>query len=236
MADGVRFGSLADVDEVRSRFVVCGQGPSWADVDVDLLERIRTEESVAVVAVNNAVDHVLGADYWFTLDPSRENLAHMESPREGVRYVAAVPDDFGTPRARHPWQRPPVPDHVLYLHRIVNDEPAEGPFRERVWSQIVGGMSEDPRRIHTGNSGFGAFQLAWLLGAERVVLLGIDGRGRERWDGSSNFYLDHLPELFRGALPQLLRDGVRVANGSPESAVDCFPRLSPGDSLAWLVR
>ncbi|MFP3947089.1 MAG: hypothetical protein ACLFWG_00030 [Longimicrobiales bacterium] len=232
----MRFGSLREIEETRPWWVVCGQGPSWANVDVGLVDRVRRDHPVAVIAVNGAVEHVPAADYWFTLDPSRENLDLMRDPVDGVRYVAAVPDEFGTPEARHRWQRPPVPEHVLYLRRVVAEEPTEGPFEERVWAQIVGGMSEDPRAIHTGNSGFGALQLACLLGAERVTLLGIDGHGRERWDGSPNFYLGHLPHLFRGALPQLQERGVLVANGSPESFVDCFPRLRPRDALAWLVR
>jgi hypothetical protein len=46
--------------------------------------------------------------------------------------------------------------------------------------------------------------------------------------------MDHLPDLFSSAIPQLLRRGTEVVNGSLQSAVTCFPRTMPAAALAWL--
>lgn len=223
----------------HERVVVCGQGPSWADVDTEQLRKTIASGAVPIFvngAVDSAgplIDYRLPEDqpaYWFTLDPSLENLARMASPFTRISYLAAVPEDYE--------QRFPIHQHVSYLRRVVreNPDPGSAPFAERVLSQIVGGLSEDPGAVHTGNSGFGALGLAYLMRARRVVLLGIDGRGHRRWDGTENQSLDHLPDLFAGAVEQLKARGVEVVNGCPTSAVTCFPKMSAEEALAWVMR
>ena len=206
--------------------VICGQGPSWKMVHHPDIKRAK-EEGARVIAVNGAVDEIPDlADYFFTLDHSTENLRRIADPYPGVTYVQAVPEDYTGP----------APEHVVHLRRIsVAGEPDGRPFRDRVWEQIPGGLSEARTCIHTGNSGFGALNLAVHMGARRVVLLGVDGHGRERWDGSENGYLGHLPRLFRTAVPQLEWRGVEVVNGSPLTQVGCFPIKSPEDALHWLT-
>lgn len=216
------------VDEWWDRVVICGQGPSWLDVEWSQVWE-ASNRGAAVIAVNGAIDQLHSkATHWFTLDHSLENQERMANPVVGPTYYAAVPDDFEERFQTWP--------HVRYLRRVVRHEPKDGrPFEERVKEQIVGGLAEDPGEIYTGNSGFGALGLAYHMGPSRVLLLGIDGAGLQRWDGSANRSLDHLPELFAGAVPQLEEAGVQVMNGSPGSAVECFPRLDSLDGLRWLV-
>lgn len=219
------------VEESYARVVICGQGPSWASVREEDLVAAR-DAGAAIVAVNGALRSFGGRPFthWFTLDASAANLALMRRQLPGVRYYAAIPDTWRKRRG------PPryIPPGVIALHRRVREEPLLGTFEERVRRQIVGGLSEDPTAIHTGNSAFGALGLAYLMAPRRVVLLGVDAHGAHRWDGSDNGDLGHVPDLFAGAVPQLADAGVEVRNGSPGSAVKCWPVTDAASALAWI--
>ena len=105
-------------------------------------------------------------------------------------------------------------------------------------------FSDDPTALATGrggdgyahynSSGYQAINLAVLLGAKRILLLGYDLRVA---DGKHHFFGDH-PRAFgqadhyasmRGAfikLPQALAArGVEVINCTPGRALDYFPKL-----------
>jgi len=97
------------------------------------------------------------------------------------------------------------------------------------------GLSEDPTKIHTGNSAYGALGLAYHLGFEKLVFIGLDAGG-DHCDGTQQIMKDvafaHLNELFTSALPQV--EG-RVVNASPNSTVDCFPRMTHEEAIKWLM-
>lgn len=97
------------------------------------------------------------------------------------------------------------------------------------------GFSFDPGLIHYGNnSGFQAINLALLLGATYVVLVGYN---MQCVDNRVHFFGDHPKPLFnkrdleewvpllRTAAEQL-PDGVTIINATPDSAIDCFPQMS----------
>jgi len=101
------------------------------------------------------------------------------------------------------------------------------------------GISLDPSLIHFGkNSGFQALNLAVLLGATRVLLLGFDM-------GGTHFFGAHPPGLrntppehfaifiraFAEAAEALRRAGVDVINCTPGSALDCFERQTLNQAL-----
>lgn len=87
-----------------------------------------------------------------------------------------------------------------------------------------------------GNSGFQAINLAYLLGARDIVLLGFD-MGHDKSD-KSHFFGDHPPSLykaspyrdwikhFNAAAPEIAAAGVRIVNASRRTALDCFPRCT----------
>lgn len=105
--------------------------------------------------------------------------------------------------------------------------------------------------IHHGHgSGFSLLNLAYLMGAERIVLLGYDmkyapdydGRTKEIGSAPRHYFgeypeaLQHWPsvqvkagvhvelvELYRSVARQGL---VEILNASPDSAIDCFPKVS----------
>lgn len=110
------------------------------------------------------------------------------------------------------------------------------------------GLSTDPEVIHHGHgSGFSQVNLAFLMGAARIVLLGYDLKyapdynGRARIVGSSprHYFGEYPPELQHwpssrvkeGVHVELLdyyqsvadQGAVEVINCTPDSALRCFP-------------
>ena len=216
------------------RVVVLACGPSVRGLDLAALAR-ATWAGVQVIAVNRAIGWLPatcdGMVSWFTLDPDAAMRMIMGRPVPGVRYYAAVPDDYGQPDARLVRHRAPAEHAITYLRRLTDD----GPWQCRY------GLSDDGQAIHTGNSAWGGLGVAWHKvrtgGAARIALFGLDGTAEPYayGQGRPRRSLDHLPDLFASALPQLHERGVQVINGSPESRVTCFGRCSPGAAFAWLV-
>lgn len=104
-------------------------------------------------------------------------------------------------------------------------------------------LSEDPARIHFGgNSGFQLFNLAFLRGAARILLLGYDYTYGTA--GEAHFFGDHPAplrnppedmsawvEAYENSESVVRRAGVSVINCSPTSTIPCFPKLSLFDVL-----
>ena len=101
-------------------------------------------------------------------------------------------------------------------------------------------LSFDPTVIHTGwNSAFQALNIAYLRGATRILLLGVDLNNRH----GSHWFGDHPPGLqrsspystfkraFTEAAPIMAETGVKVVNCSPTSALDCYPVMGVADAL-----
>lgn len=87
--------------------------------------------------------------------------------------------------------------------------------------------------VHFGdNGGYQAINLAYLLGARRIILLGFDCQpvgGLDHWFGQHpEGLVQRQPyESWQQKFPALARDlqaeGVEVINCSPTTALDCFP-------------
>jgi len=95
----------------------------------------------------------------------------------------------------------------------------------------LSGICEKPDEVAWNrNSGASAINLAYHLGAKRVVLLGYDMR---RVDGEPNWHKDHPAkdknpyELYLRHFKTIARDadrlGLEVINCTPNSALTCFP-------------
>lgn len=175
-----------------------------------------------MIAVNGAIEWLDRADHWFTLDPSAANLRRMEEPRRGVQYHAAVPNDRK------------LPGHVTRWHRIGHrstQEPANK--HSPVWWMwrwsAVPGISTQDGQINSGNSAWGALQLACKMGARRVVLVGVDASREPRVEGGAPNNLSHLPLLFESALGT---PGFEFVNcGAMQSRV---PQMSIEGGMRWL--
>lgn len=102
------------------------------------------------------------------------------------------------------------------------------------------GFSANPSVIHYGsNSGFQAINLAILFGATRIILVGFDMTASNR---KRHFFGDHpeplgntakyesfIPEFRRAA--KRLPPHIEIINATPDSRLDCFPRLSLSEAL-----
>jgi len=111
----------------------------------------------------------------------------------------------------------------------------------------IWGLSSDPGAICNGrNSGYGAINLAVLLGAVRIVLLGYDcGPGP---DGAKHWHPDHpngagptdlIFRSWRGAFRSLVEPlaaaGVTILNASRATTLDMFPRVALADVLDGIL-
>jgi|TARA_Y100000310_G_scaffold335800_2_gene418738 hypothetical protein len=109
----------------------------------------------------------------------------------------------------------------------------------RVPSEDKPGLSLDPLRIHQGaNGGYQALNLAVLLGASRVLLLGFDMKGahfhQDHPSGLNNPDQQHYArwmENYQTTLPDLKRAGVEVINCTWGSALKCYPKKRLKQSL-----
>lgn len=149
--------------------------------------------------MNGAIDVVERASYFFTLDPSRDNLRRMANRRRGTKYCAALPADHADIAGVYRFER--VGDRSTR-----GEEPAEqGSPEWWVWRwSATPGLSDDPAKINSGNSAWGALGLAHLLGYTEVALVGVDGTDEPRHnDGGKPNDLTHLGPLFASALAQI---------------------------------
>lgn len=210
------------IEQRADNVIILGSGPSMTQLDLDVLLDAQ-RKGAYVITVNDAGYTYVSADAWFTLDP--HNLAERLPPIRGQRWIAAIPDNFGTPS--NPFQncQGPCPAQVLYLNRLVG----HGPLGSK-W-----GLCEDPGAIYTGNSAYGALGVAYLMKAKRIALLGVDGTSGYFYNATApSGNLSHLPQLFESAKPQLDARGTKVFNGSPYSVVECWPRMAPNDAIKSL--
>lgn len=185
--------------------VIVASGPSAAG--------FAPPDGVTVIAVNGAVNWLSRADYFFTLDPSKENLFRLIHRRQGALYCTAGIEMDGVRSFRRVARRGPEPAY--------RGSPEWWLWR---WSAVPG-LSDDQDAIHTGNSAYGALGLAYHLGFRDVALVGVDATDEPRIEGGKPNNLSHLPLLFASALPQI-------------SVVSCgklasMPQMSFSD---WLAR
>lgn len=109
---------------------------------------------------------------------------------------------------------------------------------------VVEGLSTNPSELRRGkNSGYQSINLAYLLGAKRIVLLGFDLQetyNKSHWfgDHQAQGLLNPGPgsliqwrEYFQTLVAPLASHGVSVVNCSRETALRCFPRQALADVL-----
>lgn len=200
------FGSVSG--PIWDEVYVVGGGPSCREFDFDRL-RGRT-----VIAVNDVVWRLPWSAAVFSLDRPwiQRNLPKLHQ-FAGEKYLAISEDRVDLTAE--------APQGTTFLLR----------------QRSIRGLSCDPRIVHLGggNSGFGAFNLAFLKGARRIVLLGLDyTQVDEYWYGgdcrrgrSSQMYADWARE-YAWTTCQLRQRGVRVWNASPISLIKVFPHVGLG--------
>lgn len=99
------------------------------------------------------------------------------------------------------------------------------------------GLSQDRDYVHSGgNSGYQAINLAYHLGATRIILLGFDmhchsGLSHFFGDHPSKFISNNKYERFINAYRTIKPEqyGLEILNCSRETALDAFPRHNLDD-------
>lgn len=213
---GVRWSKVVSNGNTDTVIIVC-TGPSLKGFDFN-----RLKDKGHIIAVNDASKFVPFANSWFTLDPWGLTTTQIHPHFAGDLY-AAVPHDYGTPNAASTAHQVVPNRKVNYLHRI--------PFHTDQYNKssdfMSWGLNEDPSCINTGNSGFGALNMAYHFKPRRVVFFGLDAsKGYFFNEKVFTRSLDHLPWIFKSALPQLMKHDIEVMNASPESKIDCFTRYT----------
>ena len=95
------------------------------------------------------------------------------------------------------------------------------------------GLNRASMRVNAGgNSGFQAINLAYHLGATRIILLGYDMQGNTHWHGAHPAGLNNGHSHYadwRSRLGELAKDleaeGVEVINATRDTALTCFRRV-----------
>lgn len=101
------------------------------------------------------------------------------------------------------------------------------------------GLELQPHGLRNGrNGGYQAINLAYHLGAKRILLLGYDMQrkhGKEHWHGDHP-NVTHSPYVsFRQSFTTLIEPlrelGIEVINCTPDSALPCFPYRPLAEAL-----
>lgn len=176
-------------------------------------------DDIPIIAVNGVIEWISRADYWFTLDPSPDNIMRMARPRDGVEYHAAVENETN------------IPDHVTRWRRVRGDWSGYPTIKDGpgYWLRRLScrpGLSTNPCQISTGNSAYGAVGLAYHMGASKVALIGVDANEKPRVEGGVPRNLSHLPALFASALPYIGMVSCGGLNSVPQASIE--------DALIWL--
>lgn len=221
---GITWGNVTRTD-VHETVIIVASGKSLSGFNFNKLRGMGH-----IIAVNGSGDSVPFGDSWFTLDPWGVGPRGEQLPKKFAgRLYAAVPEDFGTPNAQAVNHRVSANPEVTYLHRL-RQHNMVGVSSETAFKL---GLSEDSSCISTGNSGYGALNLAYHLRPKKIILLGIDGTlGYHYTNQKTNRPLTYLPKMFESTMAQMEREGIEVVNGSINSVITCYPRMSIEDALS----
>ena len=130
-------------------------------------------------------------------------------------------------------------DYKIFQGVRITQDVIDEPGVIRVAGAHKPGVSESPEVIHYGsNSGFQALNLAYLMGAAKIILLGYDMKIAK--SGKAHWFGDHPDKVrsnyagwwsnFSIAADQL-KGKVEVINCSPDTALTCFPKVSLDEVL-----
>ncbi len=165
-----------------------------------------------VICINDAWRKFRDPDIVVSIDTVKLVPRFTDCPH---KVVIAIPPDFKADKYNSPRK-------LLWMRREQNT-----------------GLSDFPSVLHAGeNSGYGAFNLAYLLKPEKIFLFGIDlvNMGHHSHPHSDprimrDSTVTRLPGYFETAVPQIEAAGIKVVNGSPISKITCFPKTTPEEAI-----
>jgi len=223
MGSGIHWGRVSP-DLKAKKIIIVGSGKSLLNFDFN---RIRRDDYF-IITMNDSVKSVPFANIWFTLDPWGLHGPQLPSNGFSGKLYAAVPQDYGRRDAKNLKHRARPDKRVVFLQRIISHN-IDDMSTETAFSLT---LSEDPRCVSTGNSGYGAFNVAYHLRPQKILLLGLDGSiGYYYTSTQTNRPLTYLPKMFNSTKKQIDDAGIQVINGSEKSTIMTYPRYSIDKSL-----
>jgi hypothetical protein len=140
------------------------------------------------------------------------------------KFIAGVPDDYGTPQARFRCDRAGKIEGAIYVTR-----------------KMAPGFSDDPVCLHSGeNSSYAALNRAYQYKPSKIVIFGLDLFDADKhWHEHSypstaistysNF--ENIIKWFETSVPQLEWNNIEVINASLNSRLNCFRKVSPEEGI-----
>lgn len=211
--------SFKPVTQRHNKVIIVAGGNSLREFNLDKLNI----PNVVTIAVNKAVEY-FNANYFCTIDRFTPSII-KHYPKNCYKFIG-----FKEPIFKG--------FHNLKRYLICHKDPVT---KDNTL------LCEQKDMIQTHNSAYAAFNLAYHFEPKKVLLLGVDA------DHEPHFYDDinapivynkeslgwktsisKIPLLFETALPQINKRGINVVNGSINSNVRCFTKMSITDSLEWI--
>lgn len=196
--------------------VCVAAGPSLTKADVEYV-RGRAK----VIVVNRSIELAPWADVWYACDA------------RFWKWVARGEGDWRSAKAIAEQYHGPCYSLALESKRWRPDV--------KVLSKGTShGLSLDPAKLCLGgNSGYQAINLAVLMGATRILLLGydmgVDSKGRQHWHADHPNKMRSPYQTFLQGYPTLVeplkKAGIEVVNCSRDTRIKCFPRLTIEQAL-----
>lgn len=197
-------------------FVCLASGPSMTQADADVVRgRAR------VIAINRTIELAPWAAVWYACDAKFWKWAHRGDIGPTIKGLTTT---FAGPKYAMTAGSLAYPGITLL---------GKGPSQ---------GLSLDPLKVCLGgNSGYQAINLAVLMGASRILLLGYDmgiSAGRQHWHADHPIRQRSPYQTFLQAYPTLVKPladaGVEIINCSRETRLSCFPRMTIDQALPML--
>jgi hypothetical protein len=189
----------------------------------------------AIIAVNRAYRDCDWADYFFTEDERFIRRFAVEDPAgwdrfAGLKILHCLDASYADPvRAVDPGV------HFIHRQRV-----------DKYWSEsLADGLS------YSSNSMVGAINLAAILGASPIYLLGVDcgpvrgqrtanyhtdylmASGDDCWTTGDHQYLSYASDFEHWVAPSCKTRGIEVVNLNPASHVNCWPKQDWREVLPW---
>jgi len=193
-------GRAAGSKKNRRTIGICASGPSATHADAQALTKVCDE----TIAVNDSY-RLANFDHLYATDSRwwKHHIADVMRDFEGTCWTQSIDWDV---------------------------DPAQWGIKCLTGNTDGKGLSRDKTKVHTGkNSGYAALNLAYHLGAERIILIGYDmQKGACRhWFGSHPEPMEVescYPDFIRKFETIIPADyGIEIWNCTRSTALACFP-------------
>lgn len=187
-------------------FVCVGSGPSLCDEDTDYLESVHN--NCYIIAANRAFEKIKNPDVCYSADILWWRQYHYRVPPKSLKYSLS-----GVSERLSKWDI----DDVLGV----------------LWTKIRSG-THDQEIFHGGNSGQHTVDLARILGAKKIILLGFDF---QHTGGKKHFHDDYPKGFINAKSPETWLEqfeyvcdyttnhyGIDLVNCSRETAIESCRR------------